>query len=246
MGLCYSTHAHRCARLFCFGVWCLSSFFTQLYIFLYLSLSLSLCLSFLDMDLKEYIMTKTCDDRSDIFSLGQLIYAVYNHGACVFESHRNILNFQLNMEKISRLQPQQLQNVPADLQPLVRSGQSHKTSLFPSIVHSHTLIIAVASIWHAHLHPQVKIMLNTHSSVRPSAEEFARAPYFDALPVLTLRCVWCYEKTCCLLLLLLSFQRMCLLTSSPIILFHVFHVYANYLLQHFSSGFLRLLWRKRT
>ncbi len=43
---------------------------------------------------------------------------------------------------------------------------------------------------------QVKVLLNTHGSVRPSAEEFTRAPFFDALPILSLRyaCIVCIAR----------------------------------------------------
>ncbi len=74
----------------------------------------------------EYITAKTCDDRSDMYSLGQLIYATYNRGTVLFESHNNILNYQQNIDKVSRLQPAQIANVPNDLKSVVISQRGRE------------------------------------------------------------------------------------------------------------------------
>ncbi|XP_064400390.1 SCY1-like protein 2 isoform X2 [Halichondria panicea] len=75
----------------------------------------------LDYLAPEYILSKSCSETSDIFSLGILCFAVYNKGRPLFSSHNNVLSFKHNAEQISRITESALTNVPMSFKPSVRS-----------------------------------------------------------------------------------------------------------------------------
>ncbi len=54
----------------------------------------------LDYLAPEYILSKSCSETSDIFSLGILCFAVYNKGRPLFSSHNNVLSFKHNAEQV--------------------------------------------------------------------------------------------------------------------------------------------------
>lgn len=99
--------------------------------------------------------------KSDVYSIGQLVYACYNRGECLGgDVQGNTLAYQSALEKISRVPATGLTNVPQALQELT------------------------------------KIMLNAHAGVRPTAEDFGRAPCFDSIQLQCLKYLaHIYEKT---------------------------------------------------
>jgi len=54
----------------------------------------------LDYLAPEYILSKTCDTPSDIYSFGMLSYAMYNGGRALFENNNNMLAFKQNVEQV--------------------------------------------------------------------------------------------------------------------------------------------------
>lgn len=68
----------------------------------------------------EYILTKTCDQSSDLYSFGHLMYACFHRGQVLFECHGNVLDYQNNMEKISRLCADDMPGVPVKLRQVIK------------------------------------------------------------------------------------------------------------------------------
>ena len=56
----------------------------------------------LDYLAPEYILSKSCNELSDIYSFGMLCYAAYNHGKPLYESQNNMLSFKQNIEQVHR------------------------------------------------------------------------------------------------------------------------------------------------
>ena len=56
----------------------------------------------LDYLAPEYILSKSCNELSDIYSYGMLCYAAYNHGKPLYESQNNMLSFKQNVEQVCR------------------------------------------------------------------------------------------------------------------------------------------------
>ena len=54
----------------------------------------------LDFLAPEYILTKSCSEKSDIFSFGMLCYGVYNGGRALCSSLNNLLSFKQNVETV--------------------------------------------------------------------------------------------------------------------------------------------------
>ena len=54
----------------------------------------------LDFLAPEYILTKSCSEKSDIFSFGMLCYAVYSGGRALCSSLNNLLSFKQNVETV--------------------------------------------------------------------------------------------------------------------------------------------------
>ena len=57
----------------------------------------------LDYLAPEYILSKSCNELSDIYSYGMLCYAAYNHGKPLYESQNNMLSFKQNVEQVPRV-----------------------------------------------------------------------------------------------------------------------------------------------
>ena len=55
----------------------------------------------LDFLAPEYILSRSCSEKSDIYSFGMLCYAVYNGGRPLCSSLDNLLSFKQNMETVS-------------------------------------------------------------------------------------------------------------------------------------------------
>lgn len=69
----------------------------------------------------EYILSRSCDVSSDMFSLGVLIYSIYNKGKPLFDCDNNMTSFKRNVEQMSRNSSPALGNVPKDVQEHVRN-----------------------------------------------------------------------------------------------------------------------------
>ena len=54
----------------------------------------------LDYLAPEYILEKSCTTQSDMYSMGMLIYAVYNQGRPLFENRNNLLSYKSNVEQV--------------------------------------------------------------------------------------------------------------------------------------------------
>ena len=48
----------------------------------------------------EYILSRSCDVSSDMFSLGVLIYSIYNKGRPPFDCDSNMSAFKRNVEQV--------------------------------------------------------------------------------------------------------------------------------------------------
>ena len=48
----------------------------------------------------EYILSRSCDLSSDMFSLGVLIYSIYNKGRPPFDCDNNMTAFKRNVEQV--------------------------------------------------------------------------------------------------------------------------------------------------
>lgn len=108
----------------------------------------------------EYELEGRGDITSDIYALGNIVYSLWNNGHPLCECQGNILTYNLNLEKISRMAAGDIPNIPNDLKELV------------------------------------KLMLNAHQSIRPTAEDFGRAPCFDNMQISCLRYLQnIYEKS---------------------------------------------------
>ena len=55
----------------------------------------------LDYLAPEYILNKSCTVQSDMYSMGMLIYAVYNQGRPLFENRNNLLSYRNNVEQVN-------------------------------------------------------------------------------------------------------------------------------------------------
>ncbi|EGD83576.1 SCY1 protein kinase [Salpingoeca rosetta] len=86
----------------------------------------------LDYLAPEYIVSRTRSVASDVYSLGHVIFACFNHGRPILESNGNVLAFQSNVERISRMSAGELSEVPSALQDLVKSMLNTHESLRPT------------------------------------------------------------------------------------------------------------------
>ena len=54
----------------------------------------------LDYLAPEYILEKSCTTQSDMYSMGMLLYAIYNQGRALFENRNNLLSYKSNVEQV--------------------------------------------------------------------------------------------------------------------------------------------------
>ena len=59
----------------------------------------------------EYILSRSCDVSSDMFSLGVLIHSIYNKGRPLFDCDNNMTAFKRNVEQV-RTHPRFLGTLP--------------------------------------------------------------------------------------------------------------------------------------
>lgn len=81
----------------------------------------------------EYILSRSCDLSSDMFSLGVLIYSIYNKGKPLFDCDNNMAAFKRNVEQMSRNSSAPLGSVPKELQEHVRSLLSITGTVRPDV-----------------------------------------------------------------------------------------------------------------
>lgn len=81
----------------------------------------------------EYILSRSCDVSSDMFSLGVLIYSIYNKGRPPFDCDSNMSAFKRNVEQMSRKSVTALGNVPKEVQEHVRNLLSITPTLRPDV-----------------------------------------------------------------------------------------------------------------
>lgn len=55
----------------------------------------------LDYLAPEYILSKSCNEMSDMYSYGMFAFTVYNQGKPIFENHNNMLSFKTHMEQVA-------------------------------------------------------------------------------------------------------------------------------------------------
>lgn len=78
----------------------------------------------------EHVLSRNCFTSSDMFSLGILIYAIYNSGKPLFDCEGDIVTYKRHIEKMSRHLPP-LGSVPADVQDQVKCLVSISPELRP-------------------------------------------------------------------------------------------------------------------
>ncbi|XP_060633234.2 SCY1-like protein 2 [Anolis sagrei] len=77
----------------------------------------SLCLPNPEYLAPEYILAVSCETASDMYSLGAVMYAVFNNGKPVFEVNKQDIykSFSRQLDQLSRLGANNLQNIPEEV-----------------------------------------------------------------------------------------------------------------------------------
>jgi SCY1-like protein 2 len=79
----------------------------------------------------EYHLTKSYDTQSDMFALGMIIYALYNHGKTYYECHENYSTFIKMCDEIKTINSTKLSILPAEVRDHVKMLLSIKPELRP-------------------------------------------------------------------------------------------------------------------
>jgi SCY1-like protein 2 len=79
----------------------------------------------------EYHLTKSYDTQADMFSLGMIIYALYNHGKTYYECHENYSTFIKMCEELKSINMTKLSILPSEVQDHVKMLLSIKPELRP-------------------------------------------------------------------------------------------------------------------
>jgi SCY1-like protein 2 len=79
----------------------------------------------------EYHLTKSYNTQSDMFSLGMLIYALYNHGKTYYECHENYSTFIKMCDDLKTINTKKLSSLPLEVQDHVKMLLSLKPELRP-------------------------------------------------------------------------------------------------------------------
>jgi SCY1-like protein 2 len=85
----------------------------------------------LDYMAPEYITIKKIDSQSDMFSLGMLIYALYNHGKTLYECHDNFSAFVKMSDDLKVLNTTKLSVLPLEVRDHVKMLLSPRPELRP-------------------------------------------------------------------------------------------------------------------
>ncbi|OXB65176.1 hypothetical protein ASZ78_005292, partial [Callipepla squamata] len=82
----------------------------------------SLCLPNPDYLAPEYILSVSCETASDMYSLGAVMYAVFNKGKPIFEVNKQDIykSFSRQLDQLSRLSSSTLQNIPEEVREHVK------------------------------------------------------------------------------------------------------------------------------
>jgi SCY1-like protein 2 len=79
----------------------------------------------------EYSTTKSYDSQSDMFSLGMLIYALYNHGKTLYECNDNYSAFVRMSDDLKNLNTAKLSVLPMEVREHVKMLLSIRPELRP-------------------------------------------------------------------------------------------------------------------
>eukprot|EP00118_Oscarella_pearsei_P002048 m.9311 g.9311 ORF g.9311 m.9311 type:complete len:1208 (+) comp21266_c0_seq1:2-3625(+) len=79
----------------------------------------------------EYILNKSCDTASDMYTYANLVHATFNQGKPLFESENNVLTYKHHAEQLSRVLPHSFFNIPEAGQEHVRLLLNLETSVRP-------------------------------------------------------------------------------------------------------------------
>jgi SCY1-like protein 2 len=79
----------------------------------------------------EYHLTNSYDTQADMFSLGMIIYALYNHGKTYYECHENYSTFIKMCEELKSINMTKLSILPSEVQDHVKMLLSIKPELRP-------------------------------------------------------------------------------------------------------------------
>ncbi|CAF1526039.1 unnamed protein product [Adineta ricciae] len=85
----------------------------------------------LDFMAPEYHTTKSYDTQSDMFSLGMIIYALYNHGKTFYECHDNYSTFLKMCDDLKSINMTKLSILPGEVRDHVKMLLSVKPELRP-------------------------------------------------------------------------------------------------------------------
>ncbi|KAJ7329950.1 hypothetical protein JRQ81_016124 [Phrynocephalus forsythii] len=82
----------------------------------------SLCLPNPEYLAPEYILSVSCETASDMYSLGAIMYAVFNNGKPIFEVNKQDIykSFSRQLDQLSRLGANNLQNIPEEVREHVK------------------------------------------------------------------------------------------------------------------------------
>lgn len=79
----------------------------------------------------EYHIKKCYDTQSDMFSLGMLIYALYNHGKTLYDCHDNYSSYLKMCDDLKSLNTTKLSVLPLEVREHVKMLLSLKSELRP-------------------------------------------------------------------------------------------------------------------
>ncbi|CAF0763821.1 unnamed protein product [Didymodactylos carnosus] len=85
----------------------------------------------LDYMAPEYVLTRSYDTQADMFSLGVLIYAIYNRGRTLNDCHDNYSNFRKMVDDLKLLNTTKLSNIPLEVREHVKMLLNPKPELRP-------------------------------------------------------------------------------------------------------------------
>ncbi|XP_033017431.1 SCY1-like protein 2 isoform X3 [Lacerta agilis] len=82
----------------------------------------SLCLPNPEYLAPEYILSVSCETASDMYSLGAIMYAVFNNGKPIFEVNKQDIykSFSRQLDQLSRLGANNLQDIPEEVREHVK------------------------------------------------------------------------------------------------------------------------------
>lgn len=79
----------------------------------------------------EYMTTKSYDSQSDMFSVGMLLYSLYNHGRTLYECHDNYSAFIKMCDELKMLNTTKLSALPREVCDHIKLALSTKPELRP-------------------------------------------------------------------------------------------------------------------